>query len=169
MASPRRFQLHIKSNLNYPRIEDDNITYGPLAVLKLEAGKTISVQTGVWIVQCEKNGIVVILPSEEYSDQLVFKNNKYGPNDRQMITIEITNTTKEFVRIDTDDYLFKYQYQVHENESNVEIETAEEKEEVAEEKEEAAEEVSEEKEEAAEEVAEEKEEVAEEKEEKEVA
>ena len=110
MTSPCKFQLHTLSNLNYPRIDKDVITYGPLNVLKLEAGKTLAVQTGTQVAQCNKDGKVVILPSKEYAEQLKFTDNEIRPNDGQKITIKVSNVTKQFIRIEPEDFLFEYHF-----------------------------------------------------------
>lgn len=131
MSSSRQFQLHVQIKLHSPVISDDGtITYGPLSVINLEASKTITVQIGAHIAQCNSRGKVYVSPTDKYSTQLSFKANAFGPNDRNSIEIKITNKSKEFVRIEQEDHLFKYGFTLNDQPKPV---VAEEKPVVAEE------------------------------------
>lgn len=107
---PHSFQLHIDGRLSSPLVEIDSITYGPLMVMKLEHGRTLSVRTGTWVAQCDRKGRVVIVPAPKWERILRFAENSYGPGDNQPIEVMVTNTTGDFIRIEPTDRLFKYTF-----------------------------------------------------------
>ena len=110
MTTRRPFQLHVSGTLSYPLVEDGDITYGPLTVLKLEPGRILTVRTGITIAECTPIGKVVVSPADKYQDQLKFANNVYDSANHREVIIEISNLTRNFIRIETDDHLFKYSF-----------------------------------------------------------
>lgn len=111
--SSRPFQLHVDSNLDFPLQENDTVSYGPLRVVKLEAGKIITVQTGIRLVSCNTQGAVVIKPQSKYEGVLRFSNCTYHSGHTGIMTVEIANTTHEFVRIEPSMHLFSFEFVPH--------------------------------------------------------
>ncbi|KAG6953511.1 hypothetical protein JG687_00012354 [Phytophthora cactorum] len=72
--APRMFQLHIRSSLNKLRDADTSITYGPIKVLKLEAGESITIQTGAALASRDRSGKVFVVPAESSKINLFIDN-----------------------------------------------------------------------------------------------
>lgn len=106
--SSKPFELHIDGRSNFPLQEGDSIIFSPLHVVKLEAQKIITVSTGIRLVDCKRNGKVVVVPYSKYADVLKFDKCEYSTGTTTPMTVEITNLTKEFVRVEPTDYLFSF-------------------------------------------------------------
>jgi hypothetical protein len=104
------FQLHVHGNHKCPRIEEESITYGPLSIIKLEIGKHMWIDTGIRVAKRSRNGTVFVTPATEYDKYLEFKSNEFSPADPQNIKIFITNVSGRFLRIEPDDFLFKFTF-----------------------------------------------------------
>jgi hypothetical protein len=104
------FQLHIRSNLELPKFEDDSIIYGPPNVIKLEGSKSITTSTGVSISKCTPDGKIIISLISPYCDKIRITNNEFSSYYNKIFEVELHNVTNEFIRIDPFDHLFKYTY-----------------------------------------------------------
>jgi hypothetical protein len=107
---PKSFSLHVKSSLKFPEQTETSISYGPSTTIKLEGNRICIVDTGIRISNCNNDGYVIVEPYSGYADKLSFNETKLDSTSKQSVVIEIKNNTKEFTRIDPDNYLFTFKF-----------------------------------------------------------
>ncbi len=104
------FSLHTDCNLKAAKVVDNAIIYGPLSVVKLEAGRIMNVQTGIRIKTCNMKGQVAITPADAFVDKVKFSKTLYSAKANAPLNIEVRNISKQFIRIEPTDHLFKFEY-----------------------------------------------------------
>jgi len=105
----RQFRLHVKSSVGRPLIEDNAITYGSEMTLKFEPGKILTADTGISVSDCVRSGKVMVVPADKYTNRLKFSATKYGVSSNE-IKVTIENISREFIRIERSEMLYKFQF-----------------------------------------------------------
>ncbi len=113
MSQHQPFRLQVDSQLKCAKTIGNAVVYGPLSVVKLEAGRLGNVLTGIRVRTCSPKGTVVVSPAEEFAKMLKFNNSTFSAQTDAPITIEIKNITKQFVRIEPTQCLFKFEFVEH--------------------------------------------------------
>lgn len=113
MSQRQPFRLQVDSQLKCAKTIGNAIVYGPLSVVKLEAGRLCNVLTGIRIRTCSPSGSVVVSPAEEFTNMLKFGDSTFSAQTDAPITIEIKNLTKQFIRIEPTQCLFKFEFVEH--------------------------------------------------------
>jgi hypothetical protein len=107
------FKLHVTSALGIPDIGIDYIQYPASHIIKLEAGNYAVVNTGIIISSCDTAGTILVTICDKYKDMIQISHNNFNPhqvhNNLPMV-VHLYNSTDQFIRINTDEKIFKYQW-----------------------------------------------------------
>jgi hypothetical protein len=113
MTQPMPFKLHVTSALGIPDIGTDYIQYPASHIIKLEAGNYAVVNTGIIISSCDTAGTILVTICDKYKDMIQISHNNFNPhqvhNNLPMV-VHLYNCTDQFIRINTDEKIFKYQW-----------------------------------------------------------
>ena len=110
MALSLPFTLHVRSSLGSPDIGSDYIQYPALAIIKLEAGTFTTAPTGIIIASCDTTGTILVTICDKYKDSIQISHNNFDPYHSQPIVVQLYNCTDQYIRINTDEKIFKYQW-----------------------------------------------------------
>ena len=102
------FELHVESVLGIPDIGPDFIQYSAPVIVKLEPGAFNVVSTGVTIAHSKTQGNIHISLVDKYADDIEITSNVYNPYYNKQLTVQLYNKTDNFIRITTNEKLFKY-------------------------------------------------------------
>lgn len=107
------FKLHVTSTLGIPDIGIDYIQYPASHIIKLEAGNYAVVNTGIIISSCDTAGTILVTLSDKYKDMIQISHNDFNPHqvhNNQPMIVHLYNHTDQFIRINADEKIFKYQW-----------------------------------------------------------
>lgn len=110
MAHQLPFELHVTSVLGIPDIGDNHIQYRAPTVIKLEAGTNAIVNTGVTISNCCPHGLIRVSICDKYHDLISITQNIFNPYHNQVMSVCLYNPTDQYIRINTDEKIFKYDW-----------------------------------------------------------
>lgn len=77
-----------------------NQIFGPLSTIKLEGGRSITVNTGIRLASTDLKCEFEIIPIDDYRHTLMFSNNVFDDSHTSELHITITNNTDGFIRLD---------------------------------------------------------------------
>jgi hypothetical protein len=121
------FKLHVTSALGIPDIGIDYIQYPASHIIKLEAGNYAVVNTGIIISSCDTAGTILVTICDKYKDMIQISHNNFNPhqvhNNLPMV-VHLYNSTDQFIRINTDEKIFKYQWSPIEPSTQVSAESS---------------------------------------------
>ena len=109
MAQQLPFELHVTSALGIPDIGDNYIQYRAPIVIKLEAGTNAIVHTGVTISHCQPHGSIRVSLCDKYRDLIQITHNEFNPYHNQALAVCLYNPTDQYIRINMDEKVFKYE------------------------------------------------------------
>lgn len=105
-----KFSIHAQSSLKCSDVDNGTVSYTLPSVLKLEPGRCMHIpQTGIYIHDCDPSGRVHVTPVAEFVEKLSFSENILASSPKE-ISFSITNTSNQFVRVESTQLLCKYHW-----------------------------------------------------------